>query len=319
MDWLSSMNTVIKHIEANLTKSIIYEALSKMAGCSMYEFSRIFSFMTGISISEYIRRRRLTQAAFELQNGKDKIIDIAARYCYESQASFSRAFKELHGVTPMSARKSGVSLKSYHPISFTLTIKGMNELMFKMVKMDAFGVIGLTVFLAVEDTLESFPSLWNSSVLEIPELPEGKEWYDFEGDNPSKFKWEEIEDTKTKWVFGWDKEEEFTIYCTAIIEYALFGEKLKATVGFMEQDIDKNKLVNINPYITVPAADWIVFSFYNERDSNSISQAYTRINTEWLPGSGYLRNENFPHIERFPVGANIENLPWEIWIPITVL
>ena len=59
MDWLNRMNQVSNYIEENLTQQISYEALARMVGCSVYEFSRIFSFMTGMSVSEYIRRRRL--------------------------------------------------------------------------------------------------------------------------------------------------------------------------------------------------------------------------------------------------------------------
>ena len=76
MDWLAGMNAVMRHIENNLTEPIQTEALSKIVGCSVYEFSRIFSFMAGISVSEYIRRRRLTQAVFDLQDSGEKIIEI---------------------------------------------------------------------------------------------------------------------------------------------------------------------------------------------------------------------------------------------------
>ncbi len=80
MDWLKGMNNVIGYIEERLTQQIHYESLSKIVGCSVYEFSRIFSFMAGMSISEYIRRRRLSQAVFDIQNGSEKIIDIALKY-----------------------------------------------------------------------------------------------------------------------------------------------------------------------------------------------------------------------------------------------
>ncbi|MCL2407711.1 MAG: AraC family transcriptional regulator, partial [Defluviitaleaceae bacterium] len=120
MDWLRGMNDIVEFIEENLAEPIQYELLSKIAGCSVYEFSRIFSFMAGMPVSEYIRRRRLSQAVFDIQNGKSKVIDIALKYCYESPATFTRAFKELHGTTPLAARKTGVRLKTYPPISFIL-------------------------------------------------------------------------------------------------------------------------------------------------------------------------------------------------------
>ena len=142
MDWLRGMNAVIEYIEENLTQPIKYESLSRIVGCSVYEFSRIFSFMTGMSISEYIRRRRLSQAVFDIQNGNDKIINIALKYCYESPTTFARAFKELHGTTPLSARKESVILKTYPPITFVLTIRGVNEMDFRIEKKDSFKIVG---------------------------------------------------------------------------------------------------------------------------------------------------------------------------------
>jgi len=102
MDWLKGMNQVVTHIKENLTAPIFHDQLSRTVGCSWYEFSRIFSFMAGVSISEYIRRRRLSQAVFDIQNTDAKIIDIALKYCYESPTTFTRAFKELHGIPPVS-------------------------------------------------------------------------------------------------------------------------------------------------------------------------------------------------------------------------
>lgn len=76
MDWLNGMNDVLEFIEDNLSQPIQYESLSKIVSCSAYEFSRIFSFMAGMPVSEYIRHRRLSQAVFDIQNGSEKIIDI---------------------------------------------------------------------------------------------------------------------------------------------------------------------------------------------------------------------------------------------------
>ena len=142
MDWLKGMNNVVNYIEENLTQPISYETLGKMTGCSAYEFSRIFSFMTGVAISEYIRRRRLSRAVFDIQQGSEKIIDIAFKYCYESPSTFTRAFREMHGTTPLQASKTGISLKMYPPISFVLTIKGVSEMTFKMEKLEAFTIAG---------------------------------------------------------------------------------------------------------------------------------------------------------------------------------
>lgn len=142
MDWVERMNKVVEYIEANLDSEIDYSAFGKMLCCSTCEFSRIFSFMAGMSVSEYIRRRRLSRAALDIQSGKEKIIDIALKYGYESQAAFTRAFKEIHGQKPLSARQNGVSLKTYPKISFTLIIKGVNEMDFRIEKKDEFKLTG---------------------------------------------------------------------------------------------------------------------------------------------------------------------------------
>ena len=100
MDWLKGMNDVAGYIESHLNQRLSYRIMAGMVGCSVYEFSRIFSFMTGMPVSEYIRRRRLSQAALDLQQRQVKVIDAALRYGYDSPTAFARAFRELHGVSP---------------------------------------------------------------------------------------------------------------------------------------------------------------------------------------------------------------------------
>lgn len=123
MDWLERMNDAISYIENNLTTEIKYEELSRIVCCSIYHFQKMFSFLTGVPLSEYIRRRRLTQAAYELSNSNIKVIDLALKYGYESPDSFTRAFQNMHGVTPTKARKMGIVLKAYPRMSFHISIK----------------------------------------------------------------------------------------------------------------------------------------------------------------------------------------------------
>lgn len=97
MDSLRSMNNALEYIEEHLTEEIDYSEVSKIAYCSEYHFKRMFSFLAGISLSEYIRRRRLTLAALDLKDRDLRIIDVAVKYGYNSADSFSRAFHSLHG------------------------------------------------------------------------------------------------------------------------------------------------------------------------------------------------------------------------------
>ena len=125
---INSFNNVMSYIEDNLDKEIEYTRLAQIACCSAFHFSRMFSSVTGISLSEYIRRRRLTKAAFEMQTGNTKIIDIALKYGYESPDAFTRAFRKLYGITPATAKNSDVPLKVYPRFSFQIKIKGDTEM-----------------------------------------------------------------------------------------------------------------------------------------------------------------------------------------------
>lgn len=144
MDWLTRMNSAIKYIEDNITEEIDNDKVAEIACCSVYHFQRMFSFITEISLSEYIRRRRFTLAAFELQNSDARILDIAVKYGYDSADSFSRAFQKLHGVTPSLARDKGVQLKVYPKISFHISIKGDVEMNYRIEEKDGFRNFGVS-------------------------------------------------------------------------------------------------------------------------------------------------------------------------------
>lgn len=116
------MNQAMAYIENNLTAKVDYSVAAQYVSCSEWEFRRMFSFLAQMPLSEYVRRRRLTEAVKAIQNG-EKIIDIAQRYGYESQAAFSRAFKQLHGVAPSLARQQETSLKPFSRLTFKLVLK----------------------------------------------------------------------------------------------------------------------------------------------------------------------------------------------------
>lgn len=132
MDSLKRMNDSINYIEENLDGEIDFKEVARLAFCSEYHFQRMFSFLAGVSLSEYIRRRRLTVAAFELNNSNIRIIDLAVKYGYKSPDSFTRAFQSLHGITPSEARCNSKSLKSYPRMTFQLSIKGENEMNYRI-------------------------------------------------------------------------------------------------------------------------------------------------------------------------------------------
>jgi AraC family transcriptional regulator len=126
----------------------------------------MFSFVLEIPLSEYIRRRRLTLAAFDLKNKKNKVTDIALKYGYESPESFSRAFQNLHGLTPTSARNTGSQLTAYPRISFQMILKGVVGMQYRIEKRDAFQVIGLediyNIYNITNEQGVSLPEVWQN-------------------------------------------------------------------------------------------------------------------------------------------------------------
>ncbi len=135
MDWQTQMNRAIDYIEANLDGEIRPQETAKFLHCSVWEFGRLFSFVAHTSFGEYIRKRKLTLAAIELQTGDEKIIDIAVKYGYDSPAAFSRAFARQYGISPSAARAGGAKLTPYPKITFqidneerTTSMKTKNDL-----------------------------------------------------------------------------------------------------------------------------------------------------------------------------------------------
>lgn len=162
MDYLKRMNDALDYIESNLDGEIDYNTVARLACCSITSFQRMFSYISGIHISEYIRRRRMTLAAFELQNSNSKIIDLAMKYGYESPDSFSRAFQNVHGIMPSIARNAEISLKAYPRISFHVSIKGDVEMNYRIEKKEAFKIVGIKRNLQEPNDDESVvPKFWN--------------------------------------------------------------------------------------------------------------------------------------------------------------
>ena len=142
MDSLTRMNNAMVYIEEHLTDDIDYSEVSKIAYCSEYHFKRMFSFLSGIGLSEYIRRRRLTLAALDLKDANLRIIDVAVKYGYDSADAFSRAFHSMHGILPSEARSGNTQLKAYPRMTFQLSIKGGCEMNYRIVEKGPFKLVG---------------------------------------------------------------------------------------------------------------------------------------------------------------------------------
>ena len=142
MDWITGMQKAIDYIEANLTEEIDYEKVAAESFSSSYHFQRVFSILCGYTLGEYIRLRRLSLAGAELANGKEKVIDIALKYGYDSPDSFGKAFQKFHGITPSQARADSSMLKSFSRLSIKISLEGGSIMNYRIETKPQFTLLG---------------------------------------------------------------------------------------------------------------------------------------------------------------------------------
>ncbi|MDR2899534.1 MAG: AraC family transcriptional regulator, partial [Clostridiales bacterium] len=141
MNPLAQMNQAMEYLESMLYDDIDFERLEQIACCSEYHFRRMFSYLSGMTLGEYIRRRRLSLAAVMLGKGI-KVIDCAVTFGYDSPDAFRKAFLGIYGVTPSEVKRKGIRLKPFPPMTFQLTIKGGNSMDYRIVHNKGFNIAG---------------------------------------------------------------------------------------------------------------------------------------------------------------------------------
>ncbi|WP_026895238.1 AraC family transcriptional regulator [Clostridiisalibacter paucivorans] len=280
MEWIERLNNAINYIEEHLEDEINYEQVAKIACCSTYHFQRMFSYMANVPLAEYIRRRRMTIAAVDLQNNNEKVIDIALKYGYNSPTAFNRAFQRIHGITPSEAKIKGALIKAFPPISFKITIKGDVEMNYKIEQKDSFRIVGVAQSLhkEIEKNFETVPKMWQKAAES--------------GTVEKLVSMMNLEPMGVLGVSACNEEEEWKYYIAVA----------------SDKPMDKE----FEEYI-VPKSTWAIF--YGEGAMpHSIQELEKRIITEWLPTSGY-EYANAPDIEVY-LSADSQNAKFEVWIPI---
>lgn len=294
MEWLSKMNSALDYIENNLTGQISLDEVAKMACCSSYNFQRMFSFITDVTLAEYIRRRRLTQAALELQNTDIRVIDIAVKYGYNSSTSFARAFATLHGMTPKEARYPGVQLKAYPKISFNISIKGEKEMDYRIETKEAFSIFGIETkgSLTNQEGYLTPAQLWQ----ECHRNGEYERLFSNSGDLPS-FVSQDL--CKIHGVENYSKVE------NNMFSYMLFS---------FESDNSKTDGYKV---VHIPSQTYAIFPSekfsWNEDFGKVLTNLQKRFYTEWLPTANYERAEG-ANFEIYGGTADYGYI--ELWYPI---
>lgn len=163
MDWIRGIQNAIDYIEEKLTEELDFAEIAERAYSSSFHFQRTFNILTDMTVGEYIRNRRLSQAGEELSATNAKVIDVALRYGYDTPESFAKAFTRFHGVSPSEARKEGVLLKSFKRLSITITLKGGNIMEYQMISRESFPVLVKAKSFPLEGCGDYIPDFWGES------------------------------------------------------------------------------------------------------------------------------------------------------------
>jgi len=142
MNQINSLQRGIDYIENNLTGKISNEALQFVTSMSIAQFQKTFLSITGYTVGEYIRNRRLTLAAFELINSNHSVLDIALKYGYDSSEGFSRAFKEFHNFNPNEIKRGTTNFNLFTKITLEIRVNGGSKMNFEIVKLESLDFVG---------------------------------------------------------------------------------------------------------------------------------------------------------------------------------
>ena len=169
-DLRADIQNALTYIEENLTEELEIRDIAKKAFLSPFYFQRIFGVMCGISVGEYIRGRRLSLAGEELARSDAKVIDIAAKYGYDSPDSFNRAFQRFHGISPSAAKKAGARLISFAPVKIKQTVEGIHMMEYRIVEKPQFTVMGVSRKFHPETSYQQIPEYW-TEMFSHPDFP----------------------------------------------------------------------------------------------------------------------------------------------------
>ena len=293
MEWLTIIRTAIDYMEEHLTDNISAQDVADQVYLSPFFLQRGFSLVTGYGIGEYMRSRRLYQAAVDLRKTEDKVIDIAFRYGYETSESFTKAFSRFHGATPSQVR-NGAEVNTFLPLTIKLSIQGGNQMDFKITPMFPFKVIGFQKVFDNETAYAEIPKFWD-------EICEKYAYRVYAGNAP------------------------VNPYEQALMDYCI-GE-----LGVCIDDIGDGKFRYLiaGKYTggavpdgmvvyEFPRSDWAVFNCIGPLP-DALQSVNTRIFREWLPGNPEYEIYGNASVEWYDCVNGVKTDPdyhSAIWIPV---
>ena len=283
---LKELNQVIDYIENHLTDELPLESISEYAGVSDFHFRKIFFYLSGLTLSEYIKNRRLSEANKDLLNG-EKVTDVAFKYGYQSVDGFTRAFKKWSGFLPSDVIKTGIS-KLFPKLSFVITVKGGTSMEYKIEDKPAFNLVGVSKRVPMQ----------------------------FEGVN------NEI----VKLAHSITEEQKAEMHALQNIEpYEIVNASYHADENFLKEEGDLTHLIGVLTtesqvsdrldIVPVEACTWAIFP--NEGPfPSALQETMAKTYSEWLPSSDY-EVINVPSFSFTKMDKDKEGYAYsEVWIPV---
>lgn len=280
MDWQKRLEEALEFIESNLEASLPVETIAKAMYSSPFHFQRMFHMWSGITLGEYVRKRKLTLAAQELAVSSAKVVDVALKYGYDTPESFCKAFRKLHGVSPSAARKPGVSIKAFPRVSFEPHALGDAEVDYQIVEKEAFTVVG------------------KSAELVCGKDGRTRQWF-----------WGESRKDGTLDKLGSPSTE------TPLLGLTMSFEEEFTYMIAREADTASSVLAQGCSVQTIPAATWAIFPCAGPLPG-AMQSGLHKIYKVWFPATEF-EHAGLPELEVYlPGDAQAEAYRCEAWIPI---
>ncbi len=277
------LNKVIDYIEKNLTNDITLADICKVASCSDYALRNVFYYLTGLTLSEYIKYRKLSEANKDLLNN-EKVTDVAYKYGYESVDGFSRAFKAWSGLLPSEAAKLNIC-KTLPKLTFNIDVKGGNSMDYRIVEMPKFFIAGVSKRVPMQ-----FEGV-NNAIMELAQSitqEQREEMHALKNIEPF-----EVVNASYEHDYDFQKDEGELTHMIGVL----------TTRENISSNLDK---------VRIPACTWAVFPNKGPFPE-TLQNTYARIYSEWLPVSGY-------EIEKLPMFSftkmDSDEAYSEIWVAV---
>ena len=281
MNLTKGIQNAIQYIEDNILSDLDVKVIAEKAYVSPFHFQRLFYLLSGMTLGSYIRNRRLSLAAVDLQSSDSRIIDIAMKYGYDTPESFSRAFERFHSILPSAAKTKGAKVNSLSPLSIKVSLEGGSVLTYCIEEMKGFRLIGKAV--RHGEGYEAPAQLWQKC-----------------HEDGTLQALSEYSTSLGKEVIGLTDGSSFDGE-TQLYYVATIYDKDTIPEGYTVKDI--------------PAHTWIRFMCRDLTERHAEAEIWQRIYSEYFPTSDYVPDEY--QMVVYPIGdGSYPDEMGEVWINV---